>query len=125
MKAEAIKYRQESIPAGSVPPACQLHMFWWLTLGVSSGVSTHPWDTHQLGTYTLPWYSPLDTYLLSTHSMSTHPLSIHPLDIPTHHWILTTLEGTWEEGYSPPWKGLGTRDTHPPVDTHSKNAVQV
>ena len=95
MKAEAIKYRQESIPAGSVPPACQLHMFWWLTLGVSSGVSTHPWDTHQLGTNTLLWYSPLGTYLLSTHSMSTHPLSTHP-QVPTPKY---SLLGTHPSAY--------------------------
>ena len=34
--------KQESLPVGCIPPVCQLYVFWWPLLGVSTrGVS---WD---------------------------------------------------------------------------------
>ena len=32
-----IKYKQDSIPVGCVPPACQPYVFWWPPLDVSKG----------------------------------------------------------------------------------------
>ena len=35
-KFKGMKKKQESITVGCVPPACQLYMFWWLSLDVNT-----------------------------------------------------------------------------------------
>ena len=66
--ADLMRQQQESIPVGCVPPTCQLYVFWWRLLGVSTmGISQVPWHIHPhpLDFPPTPWTYPTSwTYLL-------------------------------------------------------------
>ena len=86
----SVKYlsKQESIPVGCVPPACQLNVLWWPPLGVSTqGVgipgpmSRGRWiyiPTPTPQTYQFPRHTPLDI-------PSPTPRHTHPMNLPLGH----------------------------------------
>ena len=101
--------QKESIPVGCLPPACWLYM-WWLPLGASGDIPTHPRHTHPRHTH--PWTYPTTwsyptTLVIPNHPGHTHSPWTYPptLDIPNplESWDQTypPLEKTWNQGYLP------------------------
>ena len=108
--------RQESIPVGCVPLACQRYLFWLGGGGKHlKGVGILPLlDTYPLGYLCLLGTYPLDTYTV---------LDTNPPNTSSHPWIPTPTPGYLPPPpvYLPPWIPI---HTPPPEGTWEQRCEQ-
>ena len=97
--------KQDSIPVGCIPSACQPYMLWWPPLGVSTGAEGIP-DPMSEGV-----------------SIRTHSLSPPPSGVPTSVWYTSPLEcpapALWYTHPSP--SGVPNPWRYPPLDIPSQS----